>query len=122
MPLQALPASDNWLRATLASRHVGEAPASTIHMPSLQERKLQKAAAEFESILLSTFWKSMKSAFAESDEDASDPAHETLDDFGIQAMSNAMGKAGGLGLGKLILKQLEPLLHRDDSSKNSQSQ
>jgi Rod binding domain-containing protein len=73
-------------------------------------RKLQKAAAEFESILLANLWKSMKGSFAASDDESADPAHDTLEDMGIQAMSSAVGKNGGLGLGKLILKHLEPLL------------
>ena len=76
---------------------------------SVQEEKLRKSAAEFEAILISTFWKSMKDSFA-SDEDASDPAHSTFEDMGIQAMAGAMSRAGGLGLGKLILKHLEPVL------------
>ena len=74
-------------------------------------RKLRQAAGEFEGMLLSSLWKSMKSTFADSqDDDSADPAHDTLDDMGVQAMSNAVGKAGGLGLGKLILKHLEPML------------
>lgn len=52
----------------------------------------------------------MKSTFEEPDDDSTDPAHDTLDDLSIEAMSNAVGKAGGLGLGKLILKHLEPML------------
>jgi len=71
-------------------------------------KKLRLAAGEFESMLLSDLWKSMKSTFASDDSD--DPAHETLDDMGIQAMSSAIGKAGGLGLGKLVVKYLEPTL------------
>ena len=73
-------------------------------------RKLRQAAAEFEGMLLSSLWKSMKSTFAEPDDDSTDPAHDTLDDWSIEAMSNAVSKAGGLGLGKLILKHLEPML------------
>ncbi len=75
-----------------------------------RSQKLRQAAAEFEGMLLSTLWKSMKSTFSTPDDDSSDPAHETLDDMSIQSMSNAVGKAGGLGLGKLILKHLEPML------------
>jgi Rod binding domain-containing protein len=74
------------------------------------DRKLRKAAGEFESMLLSNLWKSMKSTFADPDEDSGDPAHDTLEDWGIDAMAGAVGKAGGLGLGKLILKHLEPAL------------
>jgi Rod binding domain-containing protein len=75
-------------------------------------RKLQKAAAEFESMLLFNLWKSMKSSFASADDESTDPAHEVLDDMGIQAMSSAVGKANGLGFAKLILKHLEPMLAR----------
>jgi len=77
----------------------------------VEEAKLRKAAADFESILLSTFWKSMKQSFAaDDDDDSTDPAHDTLEDMGMQAMSTAVGKAGGLGLGKLILKHIAPEL------------
>jgi Rod binding domain-containing protein len=90
------------------------APAATSHSasPAAQKLfKLHKAAAEFESILLTNLWKSMKGSFTVSDDDEStDPAHGALDDMGIQAMSSAVGKAGGLGLGKLILKHLEPMM------------
>jgi Rod binding domain-containing protein len=72
--------------------------------------KLHQAAAEFESILLSSLWKSMKGSFASSDEESSDPANGTLDDLGVQSMCAAVGKAGGLGLGRLILKHLEPTI------------
>ncbi|HET7108447.1 MAG TPA: hypothetical protein VFI38_16660 [Candidatus Acidoferrum sp.] len=86
----------------------GGAEPSPRRLSPVQEAKLKKAGAEFESIMLSTFWKSMKSSFADEDEDSTDPAHDTLEDMGIQAMSTAVGKAGGLGLGKLILKHLDP--------------
>jgi Rod binding domain-containing protein len=73
------------------------------------QQKLEKAAGEFESILLASMWKGMKQSFGTTD-DESDPAHGTLDDWGIEIMSGAVGKAGGLGIGKLILKHLEPAL------------
>jgi len=73
--------------------------------------KLRKAAAEFESILISNLWKSMKTTFADSDDDQSiDPAHDSLEDWGIHAMSTAVASAGGFGIGALILKHLDPLL------------
>jgi Rod binding domain-containing protein len=73
-----------------------------------QGQKLKKAAAEFESMLLANLWKSMKDSFSE--DDSTDPAHGTLDDLGVRSMCSAISKAGGLGLGKLILKHLEPML------------
>ncbi len=110
-----MPVSDV-LSASLAARSAEPpSPSSplrekTTALETPASQKLRKAAGEFESMLLSNLWKSMKSTFASSDDQSDDPAHETLDDMGIQAMSSAVGKAGGLGLGKLIIKHLEPLL------------
>ena len=80
------------------------------------DAKLQRAAGEFESMLLSNLWKSMKSTFASEDSEDSedsestDPARDSFDQMGIDAMSSAVGKAGGLGLGRLILQHLAPKL------------
>src|SRR5580658_6507950 len=77
---------------------------------SPDEQKLKKAAGEFESMLLASMWKGMKQSFGASETD-SDPAHGTLDDWGIEVMAGAVGKAGGLGIGKLILEHLQPKLN-----------
>lgn len=75
---------------------------------SPDDRKLRKAAGDFESILLASMWKSMKQSFgSDDDEFGTDPAHGTLENWGIEVMSGAVGRAGGLGIGKLILKHLE---------------
>src|SRR5215813_11841754 len=74
---------------------------------SPQEQKLRKAAAEFESQLLSSLWKSMKHTFSsDSDQDSLDPARESLEDWGIDAMSGAVSRAGGFGIGRLIINEL----------------
>jgi hypothetical protein len=67
------------------------------------------------SILLASMWKSMKQSFGTSESEDSDPAHGTLDDWGIEIMSSAVGKAGGLGIGKLILQHLQPQVEADAS-------
>jgi len=86
------------------------------------DRKLRKAAGDFESILLASMWKSMKQSFGTTDSEfGSDPAHGTLEDWGIEVMSSAVGRAGGLGIGKLILKQLEPHLAAEKSSSSANS-
>jgi len=91
-----------------SSATAGRANGVSQNMTPAQISKLRKAAADFESILLSTFWKSMKDSFGSDGDDSLDPAHDTLEDMGMQAMSSAVGKAGGLGLGKLILKHIAP--------------
>jgi Rod binding domain-containing protein len=86
-------------------------PASTTVNSSPATQKLRKAAAEFESLLVSNLLKSMKSTFTDSEDDQStDPAHDTLEDFGTRAMATAIANAGGLGIGSLILKHLEPAI------------
>ncbi len=79
---------------------------------SAREQKLHKAAAEFESQLLSSLWKSMKQSFKDDDaeEDSLDPASSSMEDWGIDAMSGAISRAGGMGIGKLIIKELSAKL------------
>jgi Rod binding domain-containing protein len=94
----------------LASRPVLGTSAGNVNGETPAQRKLRQAAGEFESMLLSNLWKSMKSSFAEDETEFSDPAHGALDDWGMQAICGAVGKAGGLGIAKMILKHLEPKL------------
>ena len=87
-----------------ATQGATPAPAA---LGSADEAKLKKAAGDFESILLASMWKGMKQSFGSSETDA-DPAHGTLDDWGIEIMSGAVGRAGGLGIAKLLLAHLDP--------------
>src|SRR5580658_8527120 len=95
-------------------------PGIPLPSDSPEQRKLKKAAGDFESILLASMWKSMKQSFGPSETEDSDPAHGTLDDWGIEIMSSAVGKAGGLGIGKMILKHLQPQVEADASDNFSQ--
>ena len=108
----AIPTFDN-----VNSTPKSAAGAASKPVDSPEEQKLKKAAGDFESILLASMWKSMKSTFS-SDDTSSDPAHGTLEDWGIEIMSGAVGKAGALGIGNLLLKHLEPTLekHSDGST------
>ena len=82
---------------------------------SPEEAKLKKAAGDFESILLASMWKSMKQTFGAPEADESDPAQGTLSDWSIEVMSGAVGKAGGLGIGKMIMQHLQPTIDRSDN-------
>ncbi len=101
---------------------VGAAPSATgtqsKPVDSADEQKLKKAAGDFESILLAAMWRAMKKSFGENKEGESDPAHGMIEDWGIEVMSGAVGRAGGLGIGKLILKHLEPQLNRENLEKS----
>ncbi|HEY2545820.1 MAG TPA: rod-binding protein [Candidatus Acidoferrum sp.] len=100
---------------------IGKSTDSSSISNTPEGRKLQQAAAQFEGMLLSSLWKSMKSTFASPDDDSDDPAHDTLDDLSTETMSNAVAKAGGLGLGKLILKHLEPMLAQRQAQRAADS-
>lgn len=75
-----------------------------------QEQKLRRAAQEFEAMLIANFWSAMTESFSSGDEDELDPGHSTFQQMGVQAMSGALSKEGGFGLGKMILKHLEPMV------------
>lgn len=68
-------------------------------------RKIEKAAQDFEGILLSSLWKSMgedmKGSFDE------DSTNSSFTDMGLQAVGAAMAKSGGVGIGRMLLKALE---------------
>lgn len=81
------------------------------------EQKLKKAAGDFESILLASMWKSMKESFKDPKDGDTDAASGTINDWGIEVMSGAVGKAGGLGIGNMIIKQLEPLAAGQETAK-----
>jgi len=66
--------------------------------------KIEKAAQDFEGMLLSALWKSMgedmKSSFDE------DSAGSSFIDMGLQAVGSAMAESGGVGIGRMLLKAL----------------
>jgi Rod binding domain-containing protein len=68
-------------------------------------------------MLMSNLWKSMKSAFEDDNADYSDPAHGAMDEWGMDAMCSAVGKSGGLGIAKLIMKDLAPKIEGSQASK-----
>ena len=69
--------------------------------------KLKKAAQEFESILLANWLEKMQHSFVGSS-DSQDPAHKTLGSLGTQAVASALAARGGIGIARLLLRQLQP--------------
>lgn len=77
-------------------------------------RKLRKAAQEFEGQLIASWWRSMKdSALASSDEDG---PSGIMSEMGIQAMSQAIASAGGLGLASILVRYLQPMVNAESGS------
>ncbi len=73
-----------------------------------QHMKLRHAAQEFEAILINSWWQSMKESFSSLADSEEEPAHGTLEDWSMQAMSSAIAASGGVGLGNMLVHQLEP--------------
>jgi len=72
------------------------------------KQKIQKAAQEFEGMLLSALWKSMGENMKESlDGSDGDSSSSSFVDMGLQAVGAAMAKSGGIGIGRMLVKSLE---------------
>ena len=76
-----------------------------------EHRKLADAAQQFEGMLLQEMLKPMREhEFCPSrsgDSDPSDSGGDTLSSFGTEVMATAIAKAGGMGIAKRIVAQVE---------------
>lgn len=79
------------------------------------ERKLRKAASEFEALLLSKWWSAMKQSGIPETDDETDPGHDTLDELGMQAMSAAVTSGRGIGLGSMLVHYMLSNVHGADT-------
>jgi Rod binding domain-containing protein len=82
---------------------VDAGPTPTAQPPN----KLAKAAQEFESILLTSWLEKMNQGLVGSEE-SQDPAHDTVSSLGTQAIASALAARGGIGIARLLLRQLQP--------------
>jgi Rod binding domain-containing protein len=83
-------------------RHSGSAPA--------ENNKIEKSAKDFESILLGSWLQQAEQSFGslpggDDDEDA-DPGSDQLQGIAMQSLGSSMTAAGGIGIAKMISKQL----------------
>ena len=73
-------------------------------------KKLRKAAQEFEGILISQLWGEFQTSLSSLSGDAPLAGSDTLNSLAIQTLSTALASRGGLGIGKMLVHQLEPSL------------
>jgi len=71
-------------------------------------RKLQKAAQEFEGMLLAELWKESGSDISAPFGDSTSGESETMNSLAIETMSAALAQRGGLGIARMLVHQLEP--------------
>jgi Rod binding domain-containing protein len=68
--------------------------------------KLVKSAREFEAILLQSWLEKMNQSFVGSSE-SQDAAHDTVSSLGTQAIATALAARGGVGIARMLLRQLQ---------------
>jgi Rod binding domain-containing protein len=73
----------------------------------VSQSRLTRAAQEFESLLLSNLLSSGNQAEIGSSSDRLDPADDTVQSLGNQAMAEALSARGGIGIAKMLLHQLQ---------------
>jgi Rod binding domain-containing protein len=73
-------------------------------MPASGKAKAEKAAQDFESVLLASLLQSLQESFApSSEEDSAGSSHYSL--MATQALASALSAHGGIGIGGMILRQ-----------------
>jgi peptidoglycan hydrolase FlgJ len=75
-------------------------------------KKLVKAAQEFEGILISQLLGDFKEGLSPLGGDSAPAGSDTLNSLAIQTLSGALARRGGLGIGPMLIRQLEPSLNR----------
>ena len=88
-----------------------------------KHRKLVDAAQQFEAMFLQEMLKPMNSLGASdgaSDDDGSGAGgqNSTLTQFGTESVAKAIAKAGGLGIGRHIVAEVEQEHARHEARKN----
>jgi Rod binding domain-containing protein len=95
---------------TLASRQgvnsAGAPPETLAH------KKLRKAAQDFEGILISQLLGDFKMGSSSLTGETPMAGSDTLNSLAIQTLSSALASRGGLGIGQMLVHQLEPSLNR----------
>jgi Rod binding domain-containing protein len=78
--------------------------------PAPEQRKVQKAATDFEALLIAQMLRSAHGEGAESW--SGDSAGSSLIDLSEQQFAQALAEQGGLGIGKMVLAGLKPDANR----------
>ena len=79
----------------------------TGHAPVPQSRRMESAAADFESLLIAQMLKSVRESSAIQVEDGEpDESRSSLLEMGEQQFAQCLAAAGGLGIAKMVLAGL----------------
>ena len=88
-----------------------------------KHRKLVDAAQQFEAVFLQQMLKPMSGVDGQEDDSGSGESGQngTLTSFGTEAVSKAIAAAGGFGVARHIVAQVEGEQLRHEGQKNSQT-
>jgi Rod binding domain-containing protein len=75
---------------------------------NLDQAKLKDAAGKFESMLIAQMLKSARKSDSGGWSGEADESTSSLMDMGEQALADALGSQGGLGLAQMVVTQLGP--------------
>jgi hypothetical protein len=95
---------DNFMNITLASAAIP----SQLKIPTPHDiAKSEKAARNFEAMLLTPVLDALQKTFSGA-EDSSTPGASDYRLMGTQALAQSIAARGGIGIGQLILRHLQP--------------
>jgi len=99
--------------------------ARILQAPKDNLAKIDKAAKDFESILLGEWLEKAEKSFAsvpgvDSSQD-SDPGHDQFESIGCQFLSESLSKAGGIGIASMISKHLRAIEAAKQSSQEEKT-
>ena len=87
--------------------------------------KIDKAARDFESILLGEWLAKAEKSFAtvpgEAADENSDPGHDQFQSIGCQFLAEGLSKAGGIGIAAIISKHLKAVEAQRNPGKTDDS-
>jgi Rod binding domain-containing protein len=89
---------------------------------ALKHHKLVDAAQQFEAVFLNEMLKPMNaSSQIGGDDDSGSGQGGTLQQFGTEAMAKAIASAGGMGIARHVVAEVEQQQARREPEKNSQT-
>jgi Rod binding domain-containing protein len=89
-----------------------------------ESAKIDKAARDFESILLGEWLEKAEKSFATvpgQEDENSDPGHDQFQSIGCQFLAEGLSKAGGIGIAAIISKHLKAVEEQRNAGKTADS-
>jgi len=79
---------------------------ATVPVDQTNDRKLTKAAQDFESVLLANLLENMQSAMSNLSGEPEDAAGDDFKGIGVQQIAKSWAESGGVGIARMILPYL----------------